>query len=550
MNVTITKVSDTHIKVDAERTVLRELWDHFSYEHPNAAFIPAVKIGKWDGRIRLMDLRSGKMLLGLHKLIAEYCQSQGYHVTYHDSIDAETPFSVEEFKRMVTSLKLSATNDGIREPISPHDFQERGIIHAIQVHRTLLLSATASGKSLMLYILMRYYLAKTKGKILIIVPNTALVRQLHDDFLDYAFNVSFDVEAHCHMIYDGGEKHTNKRVVISTWQALAVKERLPKEIVEEMKTEYGEKTAKKLVKDWNKQAPYILPDEYFTEFNTVFGDECHLFSSEDPSGGGELQEIMSKLVNAQYRVGTTGTLKDAKVHHMVLEGIFGKVYEVISTRDMIDQKKAAELTIKCLQLQYPESERRFMKKKVYQDEMEFLLAHKNRNRFIRNLALSLSGNTLVLFERVEKHGSILNEMILEKIADGRKLFYVHGKTPTDDRNEVRRITEGETNAIIVASYGTFSTGINIRNIDNIIFASPTKAKVRVLQSIGRGLRLSKRKSKVTLFDISDDFSSASKTGSVTWSNYSLQHFTERMNFYNAERHPYKLYKIMIEASGD
>jgi Kyanoviridae DNA helicase len=287
---------------------------------------------------------------------------------------------------------------------------------------------------------------------------------------------------------------------------------------------------------------------YFANGSCV--SNCHLFSSEDPQGGGELQEIMSKLVNAKFRVGTTGTLKDAKVHHMVLEGIFGKVYEVISTRDMIDQKKAAELMIRCLQLQYCEAERRSMKKKTYQEEMDFLLSHKNRNKFIRNLTLSLPGNTLVLFERVEKHGKILNEMLLEKVAEGRKLFFVHGKTPTDDRNEVRRITEGETNAIIVASYGTFSTGINIRNIDNIIFASPTKAKVRVLQSIGRGLRLSKRKSKVTLFDISDDFSSNNRAGLVSWQNYSLQHFAERINFYNAERHPYKLHKISIDPSPD
>jgi superfamily II DNA or RNA helicase len=283
---------------------------------------------------------------------------------------------------------------------------------------------------------------------------------------------------------------------------------------------------------------------YFANGSCV--SNCHLFSSEDPGGGGELQEIMSKLINAKYRIGTTGTLKDAKVHHMVLEGIFGKVYKVISTKEMMDQKKSAQLFIKCLQFQYSDAERNLMKKKTYQEEMEFLLSHQHRNRFIRDHTLSLEGNTLVLFERVEKHGKVLHEMIKANIAPGRKLFYVHGATPTEDRNQVRKITEGELDAIIVASYGTFSTGINIRNINNIIFASPTKAKVRVLQSIGRGLRLSKRKTTVTLFDYSDNLSVTNKSGTMTHNNYSLQHFTERINFYNSEQFEYKMYKCWLE----
>lgn len=525
-----------------------DVWTEFSYQHPNAEYIQSYRDRRWDGKIRMLDMRSGKMLLGLHTLVRDYCEKAGYEVVYDDPIDVETSFSVDEFKRLTKELKLSTMNDGTRELIEPHDYQQRGVIHAIQANRSLLLSATASGKSLMIYILLRYYLARTKKKLLIIVPNTALVKQLFGDFVDYATYTDFDVEANCHMIYDGGEKLTDKRVTISTWQALAVKERLPKEILEEMKQEYSPSMVKKLVKQFNKEAPYILPDEYFEQFGAVFGDECHLFSSEDPSGGGELQEIMSKLVNAKYRIGTTGSLKDAKVHHMVLEGIFGKVYEVISARELIDQKKAADLRINCIQLQYSDEERRFMKKKTYQEEMDFLLSHEKRNRFIRNLALSLNGNTLVLFERVEKHGHVLQEMIGAKIAPGRKFFYVHGKTATDDRNEVRRITEGETNAIIVASYGTFSTGINIRNIDNIIFASPTKAKIRVLQSIGRGLRLSKRKTEVRLYDISDDLSIMGRGGTVVSENYSLQHFAERISIYNSERHNYKLYKIFLEGT--
>jgi superfamily II DNA or RNA helicase len=539
--VYISKVDESYIQIKADRGILTELSERFSFTVPNANFIPAVKNRLWDGKIRLLDLRTGKLYLGLHTHVAEYCEKNGYECIYDDPIDVERPFSVDEFQKMAEALKLSTMcDDGVRRPIVPHDYQQKAVIHAIQSGRSLLLSPTASGKSLMIYILMRYYLAVTKRKVLIIVPTTNLVQQMYNDFADYSELISWNAEANCHMIYDGGEKYTDKRVVISTWQALAMKERLPEEIRSEL--------TKAQIKMWNKKAPYILEDEYFEDFDVVFGDECHLFASEDNQGGGELMSIMNKLANAKHRIGTTGTLKDSKVHHLILEGIFGQVYQTTTTREMMDQKKAATLYIKCLQLQYPDEERKWMRKKTYQEEMEFLIGHTSRNRFISNLALSLRGNTLVLFERVEKHGKVLHGILESQVAKGRKLFFVHGATSTDDRNLVRQITEGETDAILVASYGTFSTGVNIRNIDNIIFASPTKAKIRVLQSIGRGLRLSARKTMVTLFDVADDLSCWNKAGTEVRDNYSLQHLTERIHFYNTEQFDYKMYKIQLEAS--
>jgi superfamily II DNA or RNA helicase len=515
-----------------------ELSERFSFKVPNAHFMSSVRNGYWDGRIRLLNLRTGSLYYGLHTHVAEFCKQNDYECIYKNPIDVENAFSVDEFKIMCAALKLSATNDeGVRVSITPHDYQEQGIIHAIQAGRSLLLSPTASGKSLMIYILMRYYLAKTKGKALIIVPTINLVQQLYEDFTDYSALIPWDTKANCHMIYEGGEKQTDKRVVISTWQALAMKERLP----DEMRSKW----TKAQIRLWNKKAPCMLDDEYFAEFETVFGDEAHLFASEDSQGGGELIEIMSKLCNAKYRIGTTGTLRDTKVHHLILEGIFGQVYQTTTTRKMMDSKRAADLSIKCLQLQYPDEERKKMHRKTYQEEIDFLISHTGRNKFIRNLALSLKGNTLILFERVEKHGKILYKLIDSAAANGRKVFFVHGETPADERNMVRKITEGETDAIIVASFGVFSTGVNIRNIDNLIFASPTKSKIRVLQSIGRGMRLSTRKTQVTLLDIADDLSCWNKAGTEVRDNYSLQHFTERVSFYSTEQFNYKLYRIAL-----
>ena len=180
-----------------------------------------------------------------------------------------------------------------------------------------------------------------------------------------------------------------------------------------------------------------------------------------------------------------------------------------------------------------------LKDKTYQEEMDYLVSNEKRNKYIRNLALSLSGNTLLLFQYVEKHGEVLKELIDEK-GENRKIFYIHGGVETDEREQVRAITEKSDNAIIVASFGTFSTGINIRNLHNIIFASPSKSRIRNLQSIGRGLRLKDDKSTATLYDIADDLSYNEKE------NYTLAHFRERINIYNEEDFEYEIHNVELK----
>ena len=172
--------------------------------------------------------------------------------------------------------------------------------------------------------------------------------------------------------------------------------------------------------------------------------------------------------------------------------------------------------------------------------MDYIVSHEKRNRFIRNLTKTRTGNTLVLFQYVEKHGRVLHSLIGDTLDyQTRKLFFVYGGTETKDRETVRSITENENNAIIVASYGTFSTGINIRNLHNVIFASPTKSKVRILQSLGRGLRLGDNKVKATLYDIADDFSWKEQR------NFTLNHFMERINVYSEQELDYELDHVDI-----
>ena len=372
---------------------------------------------------------------------------------------------------------------------SPRKYQVEGVYDALKHNRKLLISPTASGKSLMIYSLVRYYTDKHE-KILLVVPTTSLVEQMYKDFEDYGWNA----ESYCHRIYSGKEKTNEYPVTITTWQAV-----------------------------------YKLERSFFEDYSVVIGDEAHLFKSKS------LISIMTKLHHAKYRYGFTGTLDGTQTHKWVLEGLFGPSYKVTKTDELIRQGHLAQLDIQCLLLKH--SPQKF---ETYQDEIEYLITHEQRNKFLCNLTLDLKGNTLILYSRVETHGAVLYDKINNSKHTERKVFFVHGGVDAEERELVREITEKENNAIIVASYGTFSTGINIKNLHNIIFASPSKSRIRNLQSIGRVLRKGSNKIKATLYDIADDCTYKSKR------NYTLNHLIERIKIYNEENFNYEIITIQLK----
>lgn len=267
--------------------------------------------------------------------------------------------------------------------------------------------------------------------------------------------------------------------------------------------------------------------------NSINVSNCHLFKAKS------LSSIMHKCTKAPFKIGTTGTLDGTKTHRLVLEGLFGAVHKVTTTKKLMDTNQLAELKIRCVTLDYTDEEKQLCKKFSYQEEMDWLVTHPRRNKFIRNLVLDQKGNTLVLFQYVEKHGAELYDLISEKIEEGRDLFFVHGGVEAKDREQVRALTEQSSDAIILASYGTFSTGINIRNLHNIVFASPTKSRIRNLQSIGRGLRLGEQKVSCKLYDVGDNLSWKSHK------NYTLLHLIERVKIYNEEELKYQMFTIKI-----
>ncbi len=479
------KKNEAYIQFECDRNIAQELSDYFTFFVPGYQFTPAYKSRVWDGKIRLADLRTFTIYHGLVPYIEQFCKEREYTIEIDSDVNTTENFSINEAEELISTLNL---------PHEVRDYQLKSFVHAVRNKRMLLLSPTASGKSLIIYLIVRYLQECDYKRGLLIVPTTSLVEQMYTDFKDYGY----DSEKYCHRQYAGKDKHTNMFLTITTWQSI-----------------------------------YKNDKEYFEQFDFVLGDEAHQFKAKS------LTTILSGCTNAKYRIGTTGTLDGTQTHKLVLEGLFGPVYRSTSTAELIEQGHLADFKIKCLVLKYPEALCKEARNWDYNQEMEFIVRHQARNNFIKNLTMSLEGNTLVLFQFVEKHGKDLYALIKEH-AKKRHVFFVFGGTDTEIRESVRSITEKEKDAIIVASYGTFSTGVNIRNLHNVIFASPSKSRIRNLQSIGRGLRKGDNKEAATLFDIADDF----RTGK--FANYTLKHFIERVKIYDEEKFEYKFYNIELK----
>jgi len=486
----ISKKNEVYIKIiDIEPSLAAEVNDFFTFEVPGFKYMPAYRNKTWDGKIRLYNIVTGEIYRGLLPYIEEYLQNNGEYYELEDGLRSERAVARSVVQGFVRGLR--PTLNGRR--IKVRDYQIDAIAHAIATDRSLLISPTASGKSLIIYCLVRYY-QMMELKTLILVPTTSLVEQMYKDFEDYGWSSG----TYCQKIYQGHDKKVEKDVVISTWQSI-----------------------------------HRMPRPYFRQFGAVFGDEAHLFKAKSLTG------VMTKLDTCKYRFGLTGTLDGTQTNRLVLEGLFGKAKYVVTTKELIDNKTLSNLKINCIVLKYPDEDRQIVKEFDYGSELEYIVTKVERNIFLSNLVGHCTGNTLCLFQFVEKHGKPLYSIIEEKYKD-RKVFFVYGGVDTDTREQIREIVENETNSIIVASYGTFSTGINIRNISNIVFASPSKSKIRVLQSLGRGLRLGDKSQSLKVFDISDDLSIDSKL------NFTLRHFKERINIYSEQKFDYKIDRIKLK----
>ena len=470
------------MKVHCDDGLARDLYDFFSFTVPNAKFMPSYKNKFWDGKVRLFSLKTKKIYIGLLPYVDEFCRERGFEFGgIEEVIGTKTKITDEDVDFFINGDDLIP---GLGLPFQPRDYQIDAFKTAVQYGRQLLLSPTASGKSLIIYMLCRWYegeMSLPNAKTVIIVPTTSLVEQMAKDFEDYGYN-----EKIC-KIYSG-QPVFDSDITITTWQSFS---KAPKNVLE--------------------------------SFDIVIGDEAHLFKAQTLKG------ILEKMKHTGVRFGTTGTLDGSEVHRLQLEGLFGPVKKVISSYQLMEEGTIANLEIDCVILRHTK-----MKKMTYQEEMDYLVSSDSRNKFITNLVASLKGNTLVLFQYVEKHGEVLYPMLEGRVKD---LHYVYGGTDTEDRETVREVVEKSEDSVILASYGTFSTGVNIKKIDNVVFASPSKSRIRNLQSIGRGLRKTEGKEKMRLFDIADD---------LQCDNFTLGHLKERINIYNEENFSYEIKQFDLD----
>jgi superfamily II DNA or RNA helicase len=494
--INVEQINAVYLKINTESSVKFELEAYFRFQPQGYQFSPAYKNRVWDGWIRIFQPLKPVLYVGLFSKLRKFCEDRGYELN--------APTHLMEGETVPDDYGYEIAKE-VNCKFEPRDYQNKYIVDAIRDSRSLSLSPTSSGKSLIIYLIQQHYYRAFEHRTLIIVPTISLVHQMAGDFIDYGCDPS-----HIYKIQGGVDKNTVAPIVISTWQSLI----------------------KGLNKDW------------FSQFKVVLGDEAHLFQAKS------LQKIMEGLDECYYRHGFTGTLKseESKTHRLVLEGCFGSVRKHVSTKDLMDDGTIADFNIKAIVLSHSIENRKAFKKALgkvqntsqkYPAEREYLTNNNKRNIFIRNLLWSLKDqNNLVLFDLVEKHGKILEPMLHK---EGRQLHFIYGATKGTERERIRHMIENDPikQHDILASFGTFSTGINLKKLDNVIFASGSKSEVKVLQSIGRALRKGNDADKATLYDIADDLSVGA------YQNYTLQHFRKRIEIYGTEQFEVKIYTVSI-----
>lgn len=510
-DVTIKKINEVYITVECDVEIVLELADYFKFRIQNYKFHPKVKAGIWDGYIKLFDIRTRTLYAGLYNQLIEYLLSNNYTFQnldnpYYGRMDVKNNIHMEDIVEYCKSLNLFANGSNI----TPRDNQYSAIHYALNNFRMVGNSATASGKSLIIYIICRYLIEHNlTDRVLIIFPTTALIRQMKNDFLEYSVNDETFDDSWIHEIFSGKDKNTKHKIVLSTYQSL-----------DKVQT------------------------QFYDTFNCVICDEAHLATSKT------FLKIFQSCTDVIYRLGFTGSVdNESKTHRLVLTGLLGDIVQLSKTRELIDNNEASDILINCVLLSHADDIRKQFKsiikidgetktvRKTYLEESKFIIEHDARNKFITKLAHQLEGNTILLFSKRE-HGKLLYDLLKEH--SDKQIFYIDGNVKIDNREDIRQYLNVNNDCILVASYKTCSTGMSVRNLHNAIFTFPTKSFTTVVQSVGRLLRLHESKSIARLYDIGDDISWKSRV------NHTLDHFNTRIHYYAKSELNYKIIKVNIK----
>ncbi|MCK5019999.1 MAG: DEAD/DEAH box helicase family protein [Candidatus Peribacteraceae bacterium] len=517
-DVEIFKINATHLQVICRfDSDYRSLSEFFRFKDPTFSPNP---YSRWDGYVRLFNVDKHTLPVGLLSNLVLFCKEYGlsFHID-EAMLPFSNPISMPDVEEWIEGLNLSREkDDGSYVKMEAYDFQIDALFYAMKYGRYTPLAATSGGKSLIIYMLIRLYeemgLTQDNGKILIIVPSVSLVNQMFDNFIEYSQFNKWNTYINVHCIAEGASKFTSKPVIVSTWQA---------------------------IQDEDK--------EYFLDFQAIVCDEVHLASAK------KITRIVESSINAHSRVGMTGTLKNVNIHNLQVQGLFGPIQRIVTAKELQDDGRAARTDVTMVTLNYPEKDRHELavikrikpkkgepKTNPYQKEIEYIISHKGRMKFLIEMAIGLKGNILMLFDRKDKHLHVVADL-LRKMETKKKIHVIIGEVDGDERDEIKRYTELNDGVIILATYGTMSTGESVNRLHYLIFAHPSKSIIRVLQSLGRLMRLHETKDVAKIIDIVDDLRQPGQR-----ENYCIEHAVERFGFYREEQHKVKMKKITLEGS--
>lgn len=495
--VHVSKMNSVWARIECtDESALMEMEDHFAFFAPGYRYHPKFKHKMWDGRIRLFSPWKKRLYIGLVPYMERFCGQMDISFSKDSDLYDTRPFTREDAEEYAKSRPLTNSKG---EDIFPYDEQIDAFRSCVANGRRTILSPTASGKSLVIYLTSRWFIdnqLEEHEKVLIIVPTTSLVKQMSGDFVDYSIKDPTYSADDCHEIMAGREKHSKAQIFVSTWQSLM------------------------------KQ-----PKTYFDQFKVVICDEVHGAKATS------ITRIMESCHDTLGRFGFTGTLDGMKANKLTIEGLFGPVDKITTSKKLMEQGKISKLRINMVQFKYREEECQHCRSLTYQQEVKYVNNHKKRNHILGRLLVSREGNSLTLVQHVKHGESIYNEV--KKQQPDREVYFIHGNTSVEERERIRLSLESKMDVVVIATYGVFAAGINAPNIHHVIFGSSSKSQIRVLQSIGRGLRLHYTKNGTVLYDIVDDLKHKRR------SNYLLKHAFERANIYKAEEWTFEIKGLQL-----
>lgn len=483
-DLTIQKQNDSYVQLHCDESLSHKIYCLFSAFQAGYKFNPRFKLKLWDGKIHLYSPITQLLPIGLVDNLLKWCNKNNY--TYK-------LFGMEGFRESVDYDTMSRQVNSYIKDFDAREYQLKAVYAALTNKRGILMSCTGSGKSLMIYCIMRYLIeVKHRKHLLLIVPNTSLVEQMYSDFVDYGWE---NIDSQVERLYSGMKPTFRLPLLISTWQSLENQGR-----------------------------------EFFEDYQGVVVDEAHGVRANI------VGKLMKQCINADYKIGTTGTLPTEVSEQLVINGVLGNVIFELKSKELIDLGYLTKIAVAGIFVKYPEEFIKLNKDRTYQEEVKTVEEYTDRNKSL-NFVIDHSkptDNILILVNHKDHLKSV--KSYLNAAYPERKVSIIMGEVKTKERESIRTGIEYEDGTLLIATYSTMSTGINIPKLHAVMLYANSKSRIKVLQSIGRGLRKHASKNKVVIYDIIDDLSYKTRTGKVH-KNYCMQHYDERVAYYNEQEFP-------------